>query len=184
MRDERAEPSVFNEEKLCELILYIADRSAGDKRFGKTKLLKLLAYSDFEAYQRLGRPITGAHYRKLPHGPAPREAPLALEILEERDEIEEAPVTFFGRAQRRYRARRPARPELFTRDELAIVDEILERFKHYSGSDIAHASHKDFIGWQMAGELEEIPYRTALIAIDEQPSAATLAAGREHLARL
>src|SRR5437868_14530692 len=78
----RAEPT-FHEDKLAELILYIAERSEHDKEFGKTKLLKLIAYSDFGAYQRLGRPITGAHYRKLPHGPAPREAPETLEILEE-----------------------------------------------------------------------------------------------------
>jgi hypothetical protein len=63
---------VEDQEKLGELIVYISEKSANDPRFGATKLNKLLYFSDFLAYGNFGRPITGAIYRHLKQGPAPR----------------------------------------------------------------------------------------------------------------
>ena len=45
--------------KLRELMLYITQKSEGDPRFGKTKLLKILVEADFTFYARTGRSITG-----------------------------------------------------------------------------------------------------------------------------
>jgi hypothetical protein len=173
----------FNEAKLAELILFIAKRSESDRRFGKTKLLKLLAYSDFEAYSRLGMPITGAHYRKLPHGPAPREAPELLEILEEREELQRTKALFFGFEQQRYRALREPNEALFSSKELDVVSSVISRFSGLGGREIADQSHRDFIGWRMADDLADIPYRTALIS-NEEPSPELLAEGRRRLSQL
>ena len=65
-------PLVPDDEKFKELVLYIARKSECDPRFGATKLNKLLFFSDFLAFKRLGSPITGQTYFKLDHGPAPR----------------------------------------------------------------------------------------------------------------
>ena len=46
--------------RLGELALYIAHNSQNDPNFGKTKLVKLLAFTDFVSYERRQRPITGA----------------------------------------------------------------------------------------------------------------------------
>src|SRR2546423_1634179 len=50
--------------KLRELILHIAKRMEKDQHAGqgRIKLAKLLWLSDFEAYRRFGRSITGARY--------------------------------------------------------------------------------------------------------------------------
>ncbi len=61
----------FDAAKFRELFLYIAESCAEDPRFGAVKLNKILYYADFEAYRRLGEPITGDTYRKLSEGPAP-----------------------------------------------------------------------------------------------------------------
>ena len=56
----------FNEQKFKELVIYIAGRCESDPYFGAVKLNKLLFFSDFFAYAKLGNPITGAEYMKLP----------------------------------------------------------------------------------------------------------------------
>jgi hypothetical protein len=62
----------YREDKLAELVLYIAKQTRGDQAAGATKLNKYLYFADFSAVRRLGRPITGADYQKLRFGPAPR----------------------------------------------------------------------------------------------------------------
>jgi hypothetical protein len=54
-----------------ELVLYISEQCVDDPTFSRLKLLKILFYSDFEAFGRYGTPITGMAYRKFPFGPAP-----------------------------------------------------------------------------------------------------------------
>ena len=60
------------ETKLKELMLYVADKCSQDPNFGSTKLNKILWWSDFFAFGKIGKPITGVEYQKLDNGPAPR----------------------------------------------------------------------------------------------------------------
>ena len=53
----------YDAKKFCELVLYIAKRSEDDPRFCAVKLNKIMYYSDFGAYRRLGQSITGANYQ-------------------------------------------------------------------------------------------------------------------------
>ena len=71
-----------------ELVLYASERAADHPRFGSTKLNKILFFSDFEAYLRLGRSITGAEYQKLKRGPAARMFPVLVGEMESDREIE------------------------------------------------------------------------------------------------
>lgn len=169
--------------KLAELILFVAQQSENDPSFGKVKLIKLLAYADFEAYLRLGHAITGARYQRLEQGPAPRDAPATLEALKATGDLEETKGRRGPFSQTRYVAR--SRPNLsaFDQAELEIINEILFRFARVGGKAISEASHRDFVGWTLVEEYEDIPYRTALLS-DEAPSEATLARGRDVLARL
>ena len=173
----------YQESKLSELVLYIVQKSEGDRRLGKTKLLKLLAYSDFEAYRRLGASITGATYRKLPYGPAPRQAPEVLEILCAQNKLTERRVDVFHLKQWRYEALQGADLSVFSADQLELVDEVVARFRAHTNKQMADASHRDFVGWELVDELDEIPYRTALLS-DDEATAESLAKGREALERL
>src|SRR5690349_5516199 len=64
-------PEMHPQERLTQLVLYIADKCLDDPTYGKTKLAKILYYSDFRSYQKYGKPITGARYVKLDNGPFP-----------------------------------------------------------------------------------------------------------------
>ncbi len=169
--------------KLAELVLYIVQQSETDRRFGKTKLIKLLAYSDFEAYLRLGRSITGSRYQRLEHGPAPRNAPAVLDRLKSRGDLEERHGLLGSFRHTHYIAHRRPNLTRFNADELEVVNEVLFRFAGAGGRQIRDASHRDFAGWEIVGEYEDIPYRTALLS-QEPPAEETLAHGREVMERL
>ena len=61
-----------DDEKLRELILYIANLSQQDRSFSAAKLNNLLFHADFLAYQKFGSSITGQEYLAHPEGPAPK----------------------------------------------------------------------------------------------------------------
>ena len=80
--DDLTSPEPTTVEKLRGLILHICIRSEDDEAFGAVKLNKLLFFSDFLAFVRLGKAITGQEYQKLDHGPAPRRMLLVIREME------------------------------------------------------------------------------------------------------
>jgi hypothetical protein len=170
----------FSEAKLRELAVHIACKSDEDPHLGKTKLLKLMAYADFRAYQRLGRSITGATYLKLPYGPAPREARGLFNLLRAARRLDLRGEQQFDYTQDRIVAIDEANTDVFDADELAIVDEVVTAFREHNNSEMRDASHRDFFGWELAGDMQEIPYQTVYLSPPEPPEAVDA----EHVAEL
>lgn len=151
-----------NDEKLRELILFVARRSERDERFGATKLNKLLFFADFLAYVKLGSSITGQEYQKLPNGPAPRRLlPLAKQ-MEANGAFAWAERSYHGRSQRVPIALREPDLSSFSADEIAIVTEVLQTHWERNARGVSDLSHQ-FRGWQLAQEGETIPYQMALV---------------------
>lgn len=143
-----------------ELILYVADSSVDDPGFGSTKLNKILAFSDFQAFAVLGQPITGMAYQKLEHGPALRRMlPLQREMIAD-GEAQLAPHMRGPYKQQRLIALRAPDLDVFKAAEIAIVDSVIEQFRHLSAVEVSDRSH-DWAGWQAAEIGEDIPYATA-----------------------
>jgi Protein of unknown function (DUF4065) len=153
----------FDERKLKELVIYVCQKAEDDASFGKIKLLKLLAYSDFLSFKRKGAPITGATYIKLEHGPAPKELPGALEVLVAKKDVEPISENAYGYQQTRYVANREAATDLFDSDDLALVDQVVAHFWGVSNSDMSHQSHLDFAGWNVVEEMEPFPYSSVFL---------------------
>jgi hypothetical protein len=150
------------DEKLRELILHICIRSEDDEAFGAVKLNKLLFFSDFLAYLRLGKAITGQDYQKLDHGPAPHRMLPILKQMEQRSAIRQRPNEFYGMEQTRTVALE--RPDLskFTAEEIALVDTVIAHFRGKTARQVSDESHQ-FLGWEVAEQGEIIPYPVALI---------------------
>lgn len=170
----------FNRDKLKELVLYVAEREFDDPRFGKVKLLKILWLSDFLAYAKLGEPITGATYRHLDQGPGPAELP---DLLKEMDETGEAKVyerDHFGWEQKRLLAYRQADLDVFSPQEIALVDEVIKSSWDYNGTDISNLSHVNAlgVGWRLTSRGQEIPYYSVFVS-DEPLSAHDIQRGQE-----
>jgi uncharacterized phage-associated protein len=156
---ERIRP---NESKFRELVLFIARRSEGDPRFGALKLNKLLFYSDFMAYLKLGHPITGQPYFALENGPAPRYMVRVRDQMVKSKEIAIARKPTFSGMQERVVALREPDPKKFESAEIDLVTEILDICKDQSGNELSELSHR-FEGWRLAGDKEDIPYEVALV---------------------
>lgn len=157
-----------DDDKLRELVLHIARRSERDVCFGATKLNKLLFFADFLAYLRLGRSITGQEYQKLDNGPAPRKLKPLLKEMERGKAIAIQRVDFHGREQQRTIALRDPLYGKFSKEELLLVDDVIQSFWNLRADEISALSH-GFVGWQAAHDRETIPYRMALIG-SRQPT--------------
>jgi hypothetical protein len=151
------------EERLAELALYVANRTRIDPMSGATKLNQYLYFADFAAMRRLGRPITGAEYQKLPHGPAPRRLPpVRARLVRDGDAQQETRVDALGYVHHDLVPQREARTDLFTDEELRVVDEVIDTRRLMTAAQVSRLSH-DEAGWQLVDEGETIPYELAFV---------------------
>ena len=153
----------YDESKFEELLLYLAQRSEGDEWFGAVKLHKLLFYSEFRAYQRLGKPITGAVFQNLPQGPAAKRLlPVRTQLIERGDaKIAHEPTT--AGVQQRLIALREPKKSVFSDEELSIIEEVIKELWGRTGSEVSRDSHEE-PGWIVTTEREAIPYYMALLS--------------------
>jgi hypothetical protein len=172
----------YDPDKFRELLVYVAEKTGDDERFGDVKVNKVLWFADFRAYNELGRPITGATYQKLKLGPAARAfVPARKQLVDERA-VDVGTRRVGPHNQTFTRARRSAKTELFRHEELALVDRIIEWLGPRSATDVSDLSHEQSPGWNLVEMAGVIPYHTALISTDP-PSERALRRGRELAAR-
>lgn len=157
----------YNREKLKELMLYVANRSLDDPSFGATKLNKVLFFSDFLAYASLGHAITGAEYQKLRYGPAPRQLKPVQRDLENEGAATLLPKPVSSFTQHRLVALREPNLDLFTAEEIALVDEVIAVLRSQTAVSVSDLSHRWSIGWAVAEEGETIPYATVFLTRPE-----------------
>ena len=157
----------FKPDKFRELVVYIAERCQDDPMFGAVKLNKILYYADFSAFRELRAPITGATYRKMSEGPAPKELSQARESLIDSGRLRVEECSYFGHRQKRLVVQDEAQANtgLFAPGELRIVDEVIAFFWGKSAREVSDYSHRE-PGWSLAQEREAIPYQTAYLSGD------------------
>lgn len=185
-REPRLRTFEFSAEKFKELIVYIVDRCQDDPSFGAVKLNKILYYSDFDAYRLLGQPISGATYRKLQAGPAPKELLTARDQLIGEGRLWLDSRRYFNRVQKRLVLADDGLQdtETFSPDERAIIDSVVEYLWPMSARQASDYSHRE-PGWVLAGDGEDIPYESAFLSadpIDQETEEAGVRIGRELLA--
>jgi uncharacterized phage-associated protein len=157
---------VYNEEKLQELMLYVAGRCEAHARFGATKLNKILFYADFFSYGARRKPITGAEYQRFQFGPAPvRLLPVEAALINSGAAVKRPGLTPGNYTEKRLIALRMARLDLFDAEEISIVESVIEAFKDASATDVSNLSHA-LPAWKFAKDREIIPYCTALLPQD------------------
>jgi hypothetical protein len=159
-----------DERKLKELILYIDARMREDRHAGQgpVKLAKLLWLSDFEAYRRIGRSITGTTYVSAPLGPEPVDG--VPEDLDSERSSEPALDVAEGH-QGLPSPRRPPPAGLFSPNELALVDEILNRYERWTGRQLVDLAH-EHPGSLLVEPGEDVPYESVFISSEPPPPAA------------
>lgn len=168
----------FQREKFIELMLYFSQRGITERMvIGSTRLNKLLFFSDMRAFAELGEPITGARYQRLEFGPAARAM---LPVREELVENEAAEYQDRGAedAAKVLVPLRPANLELFSEEELRIVNVVFEELRQFNAREVSDYAHLKSAGWNVMEDHEDIPYEFAFVST-EPASTEAIERGRE-----
>lgn len=152
----------YRERKFTEMVLYVAERLRDDRAGGATKLNKVLFFAEFTHLRRHHAVISGCEFQKLVHGPAPRQLMPVRQRLIEAGEAVLSTEDFLGRPQHRLIPRRPADRSVFTADELASIDDVLDQLAGMTGTQVSELSHQE-PGWRLTEIGETIPYSTAFL---------------------
>ena len=149
MADEAQRPQLTRsvrlpggQERLRQLILYVAGRCAGAEFFGAVKLNKILWKADFDSYAERGVPVTGREYQRLELGPAPREmAPLHRDMVEAGQIRVE--VRKFTNEIEEHRTIALAEPDLskFNDEDLRFVENSIRYYWNLTGRETSDDSH-------------------------------------------
>lgn len=159
--DEYCGYTQFNYEKLVNMILFFTSEI---NRLFKTKLMKLLFYSDFVNFRNNTLSITGLKYIKNYYGPTPIKHELLLgELFEKyityqieyvktsKDNVEE--YEFIKSLEKPTMG-------IFSQEEINSMKEVLNAFKHLTSEEITQCSHKEE-AWTKSKNKEIISYEYA-----------------------
>ncbi|MCX6054388.1 MAG: DUF4065 domain-containing protein [Chloroflexi bacterium] len=130
----------FDPTKLAEIIKYICF----NKNIFKTKLLKILFYSDFFHYKENGLSISGLRYAKLPRGPVPNDYELILGVVQTLDKsIQMEPVDLGDYSGEKVKVLTPPSKNILSDSEMEIIQKINEKFETFTSTELSDFSHKE-----------------------------------------
>ncbi len=142
-----------NLKKLAHVISYFNENMS----LYKTKLNKLLFYSDFGYYKKTGYSITGTSYRAIPLGPVPASYDKLLNKLSD-DEyltVSQEPINESGNYGDLITSSVSFDKSLFEDEEIAVLKGVSNRFKELYAKEIVELSHQEK-AWQQNQESKSI----------------------------
>jgi hypothetical protein len=151
--------------KLAHMLLYVAEMVEGDPRAGKTKLHKILFFSDFEAFRRTGKSISGEQYLKYERGPFLKSLDSTVNKMSNAGLATWAPPNELKEIRLIPRVKADA--SILTEVERQILNSNVKRFWGISADGVSNLSHRLF-GWQTTPNGQEIPYNSAYVG-DPRP---------------
>jgi putative zinc finger/helix-turn-helix YgiT family protein len=159
--DEYCGYTQFNYEKLVNMILFFASKI---NRLFKTKLMKLLFYSDFVNFRNNTLSITGLKYIKNYYGPTPIKHELLLGELFEKYityQIEYVKTSKDNVGEYEFiKSLEKPTMDIFSQEEINSMNEVLNAFRHLTSEEITQYSHKEE-AWTKSKNKEIISYEYA-----------------------
>lgn len=156
-----------NIEKFTEMIIFFAEKV----KPWKTKLNKLLFYSDFGMHKKTGFSISGLPYKAIPMGPVPNNFNGLFEYISNKGDIIIESKTFSdeGTGEQLIAGEFKSFNEgLFSEKELEVLENVARTFKNTNTTEIIELSHqekawrenqnkKSFIDYKYAFDLIHFP---------------------------
>lgn len=150
----------YSQEKLQEVILYFLEH-INNVHLGRTKLMKLLYFVDFDHYEAHGQSITGATYRKLPHGPYPSDVEKVIKKMERAGLLREVKVDHKGYTQHRLiTLNGKFDPAKFSGAELQTLERVAAEWADATAAQIEAATHRE-APWAGTHDGKTIDYEMA-----------------------
>lgn len=148
---------VFEYEKFCAMVLFFAHKS---KELLKTKLMKLLNYSDMIFYKENGVSISGVKYAHLPYGPVPENFDIIFGAMEA-DGIAHIEICYDNGYEKHKVIPDEDIPEaVLSKEETEVLERIYEKFSNFGSVEISDYSHKEK-GYKETSKGEIISYAYA-----------------------
>lgn len=132
--------TAFDLKKFSNMVLYFV---INVPKLTKTKLNRLLFYTDFTQFARNTVSISGASYARLPHGPVPDQYSLLYGSMESANLIVEKEISTSKYDWSYYAPNAEFNATLFSKEELAVMHDTLERFKNMNAASISAFSHEE-----------------------------------------
>lgn len=135
-----------NLEKFTEMVVYFSEKNQPYK----TKMNKLLFYADFLMFKQSCYSISGVRYKAIDMGPVPINFQSIFEFLANNNVIDIVYTQFeqgYTGEQFKVRKNRPFNAQLFSEEELTVMQKIASVFKSTSTTDIIEMSHLEE-GWK------------------------------------
>ena len=147
----------FDYEKLCAMVLFFAHKSS---ELLKTKLMKLLNYSDMIFYKENGISMSGLKYAHLPYGPVPENFDILFGKMTA-DNIAHIEIVYDnGYEKHRVIPECDIPQGVLSEEELDVLERIYVKFKDFGSADISNYSHKEK-GYSSTKQGEIISYSYA-----------------------
>ncbi|MCF0112273.1 MAG: DUF4065 domain-containing protein [Erysipelotrichaceae bacterium] len=144
----------FDYEKICAMVLYF---SHNNSELLKTKLMKLLNYSDMIFYKENGISISGVKYTHLPYGPVPEHFDILLGTMAA-NRIAHIEVKYEDGYEKHQVIPDSALPmNVLSEEELSVLERVNNRFKDFGSVEISNYSHLEK-GYQSTKQGEIISY--------------------------
>jgi uncharacterized phage-associated protein len=152
--------STHDREKLEQVILFFLER-INNNTLGRTKLMKLLYYVDFDHYEKTGRSVTNAKYRKLPQGPVPDKAEKVIAKMVSKGAVREVRMKVGPYDQHRLITEGAAfDASKLQGDELETLSMVARKWEHATAQEIARATHRE-APWGTTEDGKAIDYELA-----------------------
>lgn len=130
----------FDYEKFCAMVLYFANRNS---ELLKTKLMKLLNYSDMIYFKENGVSISGLVYVHLPYGPVPDNFDILIGKMTE-DHIVHIDVIYEnGFEKHQVIPDCEIDESVLSADEIKVLERIYEKFRDFGSAEISEYSHQE-----------------------------------------
>jgi len=155
-----------NIKKFKEVLLYILSKIGNKPNIGQSVINKLLYFIDFDYYEKHEEQLIGATYIKNHFGPAPCELLKVIEQMKADHEIEEINSRYFTHDQKKFLPIRKPNLELLSAQEIAHIDEVLNRLSDKSAKEMTDYSHGD-IPWLIHQDGEKISYESVFYRDDK-----------------
>ncbi|WP_343795231.1 type II TA system antitoxin MqsA family protein [Bacillus carboniphilus] len=144
--------SSFYLNKLINMILFFASKGVQ-----KTKLMKLLFYTDFLNYKRNLLSMSGMPYVRLPYGPVPKDHDLLISTIDKNDMIDIEYEFVNDYTIINIKALKEFDDTLFSEEELEILRQVNEYFNNFGSVAISNFSHEED-GWKYTDDRDIISY--------------------------
>jgi len=150
----------INEKKYKNAILFFANKIRNGT-LGKLKLMKLLYFLDFDFFEKYGVSVTGDEYLRFENGPVPRMAEKILKQMNGKEiKIAHRAMPKGYNDQQHIEPLSEFNPNVFTKEEILMLEEIADKWEKFTGTEMKNASHGE-APWIAAKPDEVIDYNLA-----------------------